>query len=101
MKKNLRIAVIKMKTKKITIALILLLYIFGLSFCSTDEYQLNEAGLFTGIWDGFVLYITLIGKYFDIEIQIFTTPNTGLEYWVGYFLGVAIFWVGGIFVSNK
>jgi hypothetical protein len=87
--------------KKKEITLLLLLCVICLSSCSTEEYQLNEAGLFTGIWDGFVLLITLIGKYFNIEIQIITTPNTGLEYWVGYFLGVAIFWVGGIFVSNK
>ena len=88
-------------TKKKEIALFLLLSIICLSSCSKEEYHSNQAGLFTGIWDGFVMLVTLIGKCFDIEIQIFTTPNAGLEYWVGYILGVTIFWVGGIFVSNE
>jgi len=80
-----------MKTKKITIALILLLYIFGLSSCSTDEYQSNEAGFFTGIWDGFIILFTLIGKCFDFDIVLFAEQNAGDEYWFGYFFGVILF----------
>jgi hypothetical protein len=90
-----------MKTTKNTTGLILLICIISLCSCSTDVYESTEAGLITGVWDGFIFLFTFIGKYFDIEIQIFTAPNTGSEYWVGYFLGVAIFWVGGIFVMDK
>ena len=82
---------IKMKTKKITIALILLLYIICLSSCSTDEYQSNEAGLFTGIWDGFIILFTLIVKCLGSDIVLFAEQNAGDEYWIGYFFGAILF----------
>ena len=86
--------------KKKEITLLLLLCVICLSSCSTEEYQSYKAGLFTGIWDGFIFLFTIIGKCFSTDINIFTEQNTGSEYWLGYSLGVGVFCLGGALVSK-
>ena len=55
--------------KKKEITLLLLLCVICLSSCSTEEYQSYKAGLFTGIWDGFIFLFTIIGKCFSTDIN--------------------------------
>jgi hypothetical protein len=67
--------------------------------------QLNEpdadgrlAGLGQGLWHGLIAPITLIGSFFNENSQIYEVHNNGLEYNVGFMIGVAlIFLLLGIF----
>jgi len=48
------------------------------------------AGLFTGLWHGFISPVTLIVSFFSPEIQMYEVFNTGPLYNLGFFIGMAI-----------
>ena len=80
-----------MKTKKITIILILLVCITCLSSCAPRGYESSEPGFFSGIWHGFIIIFSLIGKLFGFNIGLYAEHNTGFFYWLGFILGIGGF----------
>jgi hypothetical protein len=59
--------------------------------------QLNEpgdngrvAGVAQGLWHGLIAPVTLIGSFFNPEMQIYEVHNNGREYNLGYLVGVAL-----------
>lgn len=42
-----------------------------------------EYGFFSGLWHGFIDPFSLIGMFFDMDVVIFATNNTGLSYGLG------------------
>lgn len=77
-----------MKVKKIAIGLILLICISSLYSCAPRGYESHEAGFFSGIWHGFILLFSLIGKLFGANIGIYAEHNTGFFYWLGFIIGI-------------
>lgn len=47
------------------------------------------AGLISGLWHGLIAPVMLIGSFFNSAMQIYEVHNNGIEYNVGYLIGVA------------
>lgn len=82
--------------KKNFIAICLFLFLtLGLTSCAPSGYEQSEAGFFKGIWHGFILVFSLIGKLFGADIGIYAENNSGFMYWFGFILGIGGFGGGG------
>lgn len=82
--------------------LILLLGIISLGGCAhhyAPEVIEDPYGFFSGLWHGFIFFLSLLGvivswilSLFDIslfeDVQIVGVPNTGLGYYIGFFIGI-------------
>ena len=47
------------------------------------------AGLVSGLWHGLIAPVMLIGSFFNPAMQMYEVHNNGIEYNVGYLIGVA------------
>ena len=47
------------------------------------------AGLLPGLWHGLIAPVMLIGSFFNPDMQMFEVHNNGIEYNVGYLIGMA------------
>lgn len=47
------------------------------------------AGLISGLWHGLIAPVMLIGSFFNPAMQMYEVHNNGIEYNVGYLIGVA------------
>jgi hypothetical protein len=52
------------------------------------------AGFWTGLWHGFISWVTLIIGIFSDQVRVYELHNTGGWYDLGFLLGVGI-WGGG------
>ena len=59
--------------------------------------QLNEpadngrvAGVTQGLWHGLIAPVTLIGSFFNPDMQMYEVHNNGREYNLGFLVGVAL-----------
>lgn len=60
------------------------------------------AGLITGLWHGIIAPVMLVGSFFNPAMQIYEVHNNGLEYNIGYLVGVAfVFLLLGIFGGRR
>jgi hypothetical protein len=50
----------------------------------------NVAGLLVGLWHGIISPVMLIGSFFNPAMQIYEVHNNGLEYNLGFLVGVAL-----------
>jgi hypothetical protein len=48
------------------------------------------AGVAQGLWHGLIAPITLIGSFFNPDLQMYEVHNNGREYNLGYLFGVAL-----------
>ena len=48
------------------------------------------AGIVQGLWHGLIAPVTLIGSFFNPEMQMYEVHNNGKEYNLGYLFGVAL-----------
>ena len=88
-----------MKGKKIAFGLLILICVTSLSSCAPIGYVSHEAGFFSGIWHGFIIVFSLIGKLFGADIGIYAENNTGFFYWLGFIIGIGGF--GGGSASRR
>jgi hypothetical protein len=63
----------------------------------SSEVQQIPAGFFQGLWDGFIVPMTLPWSAFDPSVEPVSTYNTGTPYWIGFFLTLftecfVVFW---------
>ena len=77
-----------MKKNEILIGLLLIIFFSSLSSCAPKGYVSNEAGFISGIWHGFILVFSLIGKLFGADIGIYAEHNSGFFYWFGFIIGI-------------
>jgi len=59
--------------------------------------QLNEpaengrvAGVAQGLWHGLIAPVTLVGSFFNPDMQMYEVHNNGREYNLGFLVGVAL-----------
>ena len=90
-----------MNVNKIIILLLLLICVTSLSSCAPKGYASNEAGFFSGIWHGFIIIFSLIGKVFGADIGIYAEHNTGFFYWFGFIIGLGLLGGGGGSASRR
>jgi hypothetical protein len=48
------------------------------------------AGVAQGIWHGLIAPVTVIGSFFNPDMQMYEVHNNGREYNLGFLIGVAI-----------
>ena len=60
------------------------------------------AGLLLGLWHGVIAPIMLVGSFFNPATQIYEVHNNGVEYNLGYLIGVAlIFLILGVLGGRR
>lgn len=60
------------------------------------------AGFISGLWHGIIAPVMLVGSFFNPVMQIYEVHNNGLEYNLGYLIGVAlIFLLLGLFGGRR
>ena len=84
-----------MKNKKLAIGIFFCLLLINLTSCAPAGYEYSKAGFFSGIWHGFIIVFSLIGKLFGADIGIYAEHNTGFFYWLGFIIGIGGFGGGG------
>ena len=60
-----------MKNQKFVIGIILCLILINLTSCAPSGYEHSKAGFFSGLWHGFIIVFSLIGKLFGADIGIY------------------------------
>jgi hypothetical protein len=78
-------------TKTFGIILIVIFTVFLFSGCipgSGTNTTENPAGFFTGIWHGWIAPISLIVGFFNPEIRVYETLNTGWWYDFGFYIAI-------------
>jgi hypothetical protein len=48
------------------------------------------AGLAQGLWHGLIAPVTVVGSFFNPDMQMYEVHNNGQEYNVGFLIGVAL-----------
>ena len=84
-----------MKVNKFALGFILIICLTSLTSSAPNGYVSHEAGFFSGLWHGFILVFSLIGKLFGADIGIYAEHNTGFFYWLGFIIGLSAFGGGG------
>jgi len=84
-----------MKNKNLAIALLLILLTINLTSCAPSGYESGEAGFISGLWHGFIIVFSILGKLFGFDIGIYALNNTGFFYWLGFIIGIGGFGGGG------
>lgn len=76
----------------------LLVLLSGCAHHYAPEALADPYGFFSGIWHGIALpyslicnIVSLFGFHFLSDIQIIGRPNTGLFYYLGFFLGISLY----------
>jgi len=92
-----------MKNQKMFLFTISIMLIFILSSCapgggasSVDD----PAGVFMGIWHGWIAPISLVMGFFNPEIRVYEIYNTGWWYDFGFYIAI-ISGFGGISLFRK
>lgn len=69
---------------------------------TTDAHD-RIAGIWLGVWHGFISPVTLVISFFKKDVQMYEVHNNGNLYNLGFFLGVAIVFVilGLLFSSRR
>ena len=65
-----------------------------------EFHRSNPAGLFFGIWHGWIAPISLIISFFNSSVRIYEINNTGFWYDFGFYIAV-ISGFGGISITRK
>lgn len=85
------------------LCLILVLLCICLSGCVPGDgtnSAAHTAGLFSGIWHGWIAPFSLIYSIFNKNIRIYETYNNGFLYDLGYYAAI-ISGFGGLALSRK
>jgi hypothetical protein len=70
---------------------------------NSPDSQGRIAGIWLGVWHGFISPVTLVLSFFNKNVQMYEVHNAGNLYNLGFFLGVAIIFalLGLIFGSRR
>jgi hypothetical protein len=84
-----------MTKRNVSYLIIFFVTIICISSCAPAGYKSNESGFFSGLWHGFIILFSLVGKLFGADIGIYAEHNTGFTYWLGFIIGIGGFGGGG------
>jgi hypothetical protein len=88
-----------------TIVFILLIGLIAVTLTSCvpgggEFHRENPAGIFFGIWHGWIAPVSLIISFFNPSIRIYEMNNTGFWYDFGFYMAV-ISGFGGLSLTRK
>lgn len=84
-----------MKTNKIVKVVLVVFCITTLISCAPQGYTKHNAGFLEGLWHGFIIIFSIIGKLIGKNVGIYAAHNTGVTYWLGFILGLGVLGGGG------
>ena len=90
-----------MKNRNWIIGIIIFLVLINLTACAPSGHQSPPSGFISGLWHGFIIIFSLIGKLFGMDVGIYAENNTGFFYWLGFIIGIGGFGGGGIFGGSR
>ncbi len=61
----------------------------------------GPAGFFAGLWHGIIVVFALVVSFFTDNVNIYEPHNTGFFYNLGFVLGAAGTFGGGVHVTKK
>jgi hypothetical protein len=92
-----------MKSRTLVLIILIGVVIVTMAACvpGGGEFR-NEspAGLFFGIWHGWIAPISLIMSFFNSSIRIYEVHNTGFWYDFGFYIAI-ISGFGGVSLTRK
>ncbi|MCB0705937.1 MAG: hypothetical protein KDC34_11530 [Saprospiraceae bacterium] len=71
------------------------------AICAEDVATQKAYGFFGGLIHGVLLPFAVFGKMFGINTGIYAVNNTGLLYWLGYFIGIGTIGGGGAYGGSR
>ena len=84
-----------MTRRNLTYLLMFVVIATCMTSCAPEGYESHESGFLSGLWHGFIIVFSLIGKLFGADIGIYAEHNTGFTYWLGFILGIGGLGGGG------
>jgi hypothetical protein len=93
-----------MKTNAIILILLIGLLIVTIVACvpgGGEFHKENPAGLFFGIWHGWIAPISLIIGFFNSSVRIYEVNNTGFWYDFGFYIAIISGFGGVSLTRNK
>ena len=85
----------------VCLGLVLLLAACARQAPEAVEHTVGTPGFLWGLWHGFVFPFAWIGSLFDPDIAVYSVPNNGGWYDIGFFLGVTVLGGGSHFSARK
>lgn len=89
--------------KRLKLSALIILILFVLVGCVPEDgsYSQNDpAGLFSGIWHGWIAPVSLVLSIFNKSISIYEAFNTGFWYDFGFYMAI-ISGFGGLSLARK
>jgi len=77
-----------MKTQRASLLFMALFILVCLNSCAPKHSSGDEYGFFGGVWHGFIIIFSIIGKICGLSIGIYAENNTGFTYWLGFIIGI-------------
>ena len=69
---------------------------------NTADAHDRIAGIWLGVWHGFISPVTLVMSFFNQDVQMYEVHNSGNLYNLGFFLGVAsVFLILGLIFGSR
>jgi hypothetical protein len=73
--------------------LLILVSIILLSGCADKNPNPDDVlGFWYGVWHGFTIILAFFASWFDNDVALYATNNTGVWYNLGYLCGLYIFY---------
>ena len=89
-----------MNFKNTIYTLLILLILFNLTSCAPSGTTNYESGFFSGLWHGFIIVFSILGKLFGFDVGVYAEVNTGFTYWLGFIIGIGGFGGGSYSARN-
>jgi len=92
-----------MKTRTFILFVLLGMVIVTMVACvpgGGEFHKENPAGLFFGIWHGWIAPVSLVMSFFSTSVRIYEINNTGFWYDFGFYIAI-ISGFGGLSLTRK
>jgi len=93
----------RMKTRTFILFVLLGMVIVTMVACvpgGGEFHKENPAGLFFGIWHGWIAPVSLVMSFFSTSVRIYEINNTGFWYDFGFYIAI-ISGFGGLSLTRK
>lgn len=68
--------------------------------CEKEPMLHQSASSLLGLWHGFTLPFSLLGKIINLNIGIQEINYTGFQYWLGYLIGIVLLMKTAAFIAT-
>jgi len=92
-----------MRKDSLVLIILIVLIVVTMTACMPgggEFHKENPAGLFFGIWHGWIAPISLIISFFHSSVRIYEVHNTGFWYDFGFYIAI-ISGFGGVSLTRK